>query len=513
MALLHLALGAAVCWTGLSVARAEEPAPHATEIRFVPAAANGTVSLGLYNREGQLVRVLCDEWTFNRFRIGLNGLSTPWDGKDDAGQLVPEGTYTARGFVVGDIAISGEAFHFNDWIESLDSPRLVSVAAQQLLPGGDILIMARLAGQQGALVRYSQESEARWRTVVAGPRPGPVQGVRQLAVSDTAAFALLDGKLRAVGLADGAEVPIPVPTDGVTAVAARGDRLALLNAVSVRFFVLPGFTAQDEVKDLPAPLVSLALLDQGAVAADAGGAVWRWQAGWSKIDMPPGNKVRAVSSGRGDTFWVLEEHADGTTAVAHYSPEEGRLAEWSPRTEGEKVISLAAAADKDYFVASLVSSGAQRTVAIRRKTGAGGWEYVFDKKITRCAEFSWSEGALVASGGEHPQDIDVRLVENPLDPGASRQLVLRAATHETGPGLDTTDGLPLLRVSSSASFQRVMVVPGKTENTARFFQGDEACVEEYSLSNLGDMTSFDAGTIKMSGGTETPAPPAQEEAE
>ncbi|MEX1010039.1 MAG: hypothetical protein WEC72_01715, partial [Chthoniobacterales bacterium] len=117
MALLHLALGAALCWAGLPVARAEEPAPHATEIRFVPAAGNGTVSLGLYDREGQLVRVLCDEWTFSRFRIGLNGLSTTWDGKDDAGQPVPEGTYTARGFVVGDIAISGEAFHFNDWIE------------------------------------------------------------------------------------------------------------------------------------------------------------------------------------------------------------------------------------------------------------------------------------------------------------------------------------------------------------------------------------------------------------
>jgi hypothetical protein len=47
-----------------------------------------------------------------------------------------------------------------------------------------------------------------------------------------------------------------------------------------------------------------------------------------------------------------------------------------------------------------------------------------------------------------------------------------------------------------------MVLPGPTENTARFFQGDGACVEEYSLSNLGDITSFDAGTIKMNGGAD-----------
>jgi hypothetical protein len=51
-----------------------------------------------------------------------------------------------------------------------------------------------------------------------------------------------------------------------------------------------------------------------------------------------------------------------------------------------------------------------------------------------------------------------------------------------------------------------MVLPGPTENSARFFQGDGACVEEYSLSNLGDITSFDAGTIKMTSGREVAAP-------
>jgi hypothetical protein len=56
------------------------------------------------------------------------------------------------------------------------------------------------------------------------------------------------------------------------------------------------------------------------------------------------------------------------------------------------------------------------------------------------------------------------------------------------------------------------MVPGANENTARFFQGDGSCVEEYALSNLGDITSFDAGTIKMSGGHEAVPPPLEEEA-
>ena len=377
MALLHLATAVALLLGAQSAFAETTAAAQGAEIRFVPATGGGTVSLGIYDRDGKLVRVLCEEWPFNRFRVGLNGLSTTWDGKDDAGQPVPEGTYSARGFVAGHIGISGEAIHFNDWIEGTDSPRITSVAAQQLLPGGDILLMARLAGNQGALVRYSPESEARWRTVAGEPRAEPARDAK-LAVSDTLAFALLDGKLRSAALTDGAELALPIPADGVLSVAARGDRLALLGADFVRFYVLPGFASQGEEKDLPVPLVSLALLDQGAVAAGADGSVWRWQAGWSRLEMPAEVKVRAVSAGRDSTFWVLEEHSDGSTSVAHYHPDEGRLADW--KADGGTIISLAGTTESDYFVATLTTPDGQRTVAIRRKGQGDGWEYVFDKK-------------------------------------------------------------------------------------------------------------------------------------
>ncbi|MBJ7392719.1 MAG: hypothetical protein JHC85_14210, partial [Chthoniobacterales bacterium] len=56
--------------------------------------------------------------------------------------------------------------------------------------------------------------------------------------------------------------------------------------------------------------------------------------------------------------------------------------------------------------------------------------------------------------------------------------------------------------STGTGDNRVMMVPGTNENTARFFQGDGSWVEEYALSNLGNIMSFDAGTIKMAGGAE-----------
>jgi len=511
MALLHLVL--AVLLAAVA-ARAEEAAVEAppsrgVEIRFVPPGAAGTVSLGIYDASGRLVRVLCDEWTFGRFRVGLNGLSTEWDGLDSNGQPVAAGTYAARGFIVGNLQVEGEAIHFNDWIEGAEAPRIVSVAAQQLLPGGDVLLAARLSGAQGALIRYSPESEARWNTMSSEARPEVAAVAPQLAVSDTAAFLLLDGKLRSAGLADGAEVAVPVETEGMVSVAARGDRLALLQADRVRFYRLPGFDSQGEAAEFPVPLNSLALLEQGAVASGEDGSVWRWQAGWSRLDMPEGARVRGVSSGPGNSFWILEERSDGTSGVAQYNPDEGRLAEWFPGPDDGKLIAVSGTTEKDYFLALLAGENTRRSVAIRRKE-AGGWEFVFDKKITRCADFGWADGALAASSNELPEELAVDLSENPLDAAAPPRLTLRAVADQSGTGLAATDGLPLLRISGETGYGRVMMVAGNAPGTARFFQGDGACVEEYSIANLPDITAFDAGTVEMAGGHEA-VPPAEVE--
>ena len=510
MAILRLAL---VAWLAAVSVRAEEAAAEASpargaEVRFVPPGAAGTVSLGIYEASGRLVRVLCDEWTFGRFRIGLNGLSTTWDGCDDQNRPVPPGAYAARGFIVGDVQVAGEAFHFNDWIESAESPRIVAVAAQHLLAGGDVLLAARLAGAEGAMIRYSPESGARWRTMNSEARPEPAKDA-QLAVADTMAFLLLDGQLRAAALADGSETTVPVETGGVMAVAARGDRLALLVPGAVRFYRLPAFVPQGEAADCPVALTSIALLDQGAVACGADGSVWRWQAGWSRLDMPDGVKARGVSSGPRDTFWIMEERADGSSGVAHYSPQEGRLAEWLPRPEDGRLLSVTGTPEKDYFLALLAGDDTRRSVAIRRKE-AGGWEFVFDKKITRCADFGWTDGALAASSNGLPEELTVEVAENPLDPEAPRSLTLRAVADGGGTGLATADGLPLLRVSGEGGYGRVMMVEGHTPGTARFFQGDGACVEEYSVTNLADITAFDAGTIEMAGESEAVAPVAED---
>ena len=101
------------------------PAPPARSVRisFLPPPLDGTISLGIYDAKGKLVRVLHREADINEFNIGIDALSTTWDGKDDAGGSAPPGKYSAHGFVVGDLKIEGVGFFFNDFVTADDSLR------------------------------------------------------------------------------------------------------------------------------------------------------------------------------------------------------------------------------------------------------------------------------------------------------------------------------------------------------------------------------------------------------
>jgi hypothetical protein len=100
------------------------PSERSVRISFLPPPLEGTISIGIYDAKGKLVRILHREADINEFTIGADSLSTTWDGKDDAGENIPAGKYSAHGFVVGDLKIEGIGFFFNDFVTNDDSPRI-----------------------------------------------------------------------------------------------------------------------------------------------------------------------------------------------------------------------------------------------------------------------------------------------------------------------------------------------------------------------------------------------------
>src|SRR6478752_3524116 len=80
----------------------QTPSPsRSVRISFIPPPMEGTISLGIYDEAGKIVRVLHQNAQLDDFAIGADALVTRWDGKNDGHQDSPSGRYHARGYLVG----------------------------------------------------------------------------------------------------------------------------------------------------------------------------------------------------------------------------------------------------------------------------------------------------------------------------------------------------------------------------------------------------------------------------
>lgn len=65
----------------------------------------GTITLGIFDSNDKLVRVLHREAKIDNFMIDENSLRTTWDGKNDASEDLPAGRYRARGYMVAQLKV------------------------------------------------------------------------------------------------------------------------------------------------------------------------------------------------------------------------------------------------------------------------------------------------------------------------------------------------------------------------------------------------------------------------
>ena len=107
-----LALRCALAQESPAPAPTSSPMPEQTpspsparnvRLSFVPPPMEGTISLGIFDANGKLVRVLHREAKIDNFEVDADSLNTTWDGKNDTGQDLPPGRYRARGYLVGNL--------------------------------------------------------------------------------------------------------------------------------------------------------------------------------------------------------------------------------------------------------------------------------------------------------------------------------------------------------------------------------------------------------------------------
>jgi hypothetical protein len=122
----------------------------------------------------------------------------------------------------------------------------------------------------------------------------------------------------------------------------------------------------------------------------------------------------------------------------------------------------------------------------------------FEKSIVAHKNFSLIDGKPVASGGstETPDKIKVKLQPNPLLADDRVTIELSVGVDADGSFLKTADGLPLCTISETQELIRGLL-SARGVNAIDVFQDDGAVVEQFRLSGVDQMMSFDCGGFEL----------------
>ncbi len=398
-------------------AQQTEPKTPGVRITFLPPPMEGSLSLGIYNRQGKLVRVLAREATEKDFTIGLNGLITHWDGLDDAGQSAPAGTYEARGYSVGAVEVEGVALHGNDWIAEDDAPRPARIT--DLRTKAEDAVEVVLETFEGATLAVPIRFDD------IAPTRDPKENTPIIA--DGRVTVIVDGQPRQFPIEDGETV--------IDATLGAPDRL------------------------------------------------------WTVVQTPAGREVRA---------FTLAGEFLRRLAYAPSDPQPRRIlaargtfaARWS-----EQIVLLEENATMQRV----------RSLALPQKPVAGDaplWETVLEKTLWRGATFEAIQSLLARPDGKPfvpEKEFVVRLINNPLIKDEATTARVTVGFNERGSFLQTTDGLPLRRVTETPHLQWTVIGREGSGKLLTIFQSDGAVVEEFRAKKLANMMAFDAGDFEWAG--------------
>lgn len=475
-------------------APAQEPKRPAGSVQLSflpPPLEHATYSLGIFDaKTNKLVRHLLEVAQEKDFTVGLNGLITTWDGRDDNGKSVPPGRYAARGYAVGPLKIQGEDIQGNDWAAEDETLRIRHVAAIALLPdSGDLAILAELADGTTALVRFSSEGKLLWRKPISGLSPDeqPWLLASGPAVAVFPIRSLADGKVvKPVGtyqISDGA------PSEHSVSIAETRVALPPLPPGAVRVEPPP---MADFSPSISPPELSV-------------------RSGASPRPSPAerGSNPTAVeprvgrSSGKDGSVWT----AAGLSGLVQTAPDGTvlRRLEVAPGDPLPVAVSAATNADRLYLVEE--RPGWQRVRGLswletKEENGhpVSTWQTFFERSIHPAS-------APAEEPSKTAAPVEINLDENPLAPGKPQKLRLTAVFDAKGSYLATRDGLRLRQVSERPNLQSAHLAKGKPPTPISFFESDGAATDEFSVSGTHRIMEFDAGEFEMTATGEKPADP------
>jgi hypothetical protein len=469
----------------LCAAGAQESEPNANQLLFLPPPIQGVISLGIYDSDGKLVRVLKRAAQPDSFKAAADGLIIDWDRTDGNGRPLPNGKYFARGVMVGDIAIEGVAFHLNDWIDSRSDPRIRRILSATLLPALQPTVLAEVPQSEVAIFEATGNQ---LRAILPPFDPTTIKTTgSSILLFDSNQWMLIDPTSRAFLSRQN--------TPDIKDADASGNRIVLLTGTRIEY--LDGSKSQ-ELRSPAEDLYRCAALSSSIVVASKNGRVWKLNGQeFVPIDSGETGELLDMSGGASDTVWLLVKTAQ-MTVLTQIDSTGKLLREIELPPELQTVTRLGAARDSDALIFISEDGQTQRVIGIRFQSASQAksiWEKWFDRSLTSFKFFDLKDGKVVASDTrvESPP-VFVKPANDPMENTRQPLFQLSVAADGTGAWVTDTDGLPLIQVCTTKNIKQTRCISDGS-NGLRVYVSDGIVIEEYHLPNMENLYRFDAGSF------------------
>lgn len=474
-------------------------------ITFAPPELSGRFVVGVFDAEGFLVRTLMTDEDESVFDVGLNGFITTWDGKNSDGTDAKPGRYSVRGYIVGGIEVAGVAYHFNDWVA--DGFTGWQVVADTILVAPDRLVALVARDSMWTLVAAPISGKAQWEIRLGEEvetAPTIQADTKWIAVANAGGldiFSTEDGGRS--GRVDGIAGNAPFAVGSGRLITASGKRLSERG--------LPSGAITREW-DLPRNIRKVVVLKDGAAVILEGDNTEIW---WTspdaseRVEFENKDTLQSLSaSADGQSIWIAVTQGD-KSFVREVNQAEGVLREL--KIESGEPLPVRISSCENRLALLYAWDRSTRWTCLERSSTPDNattseprtvdWTILADRRIVECSDFGIGKDGLVADAGDAdlPDSLTVKLRPNPLDPGHADTLVVEARAENNRAWLTANNGLKLLPVSEADGWSRVALIGNGDKAEATLYQGNGWVVEEFHVSGLDQISSFDGGTFLLKG--------------
>jgi hypothetical protein len=466
-------------------AGAEENGETGKQLMFIPPPVEGLISLGVYDTRGKLVRVIKQAAEIDSFKSGLDGLFVDWDGTDATGKVVPAGKYFARGVLIGDVNISGVAYHLNDWVDDAQSLRVKTISSPALLGGRSLAVLADTGHQEILIVDAASMKPQRFSVD---------PGIVRLKSDGANLLAIYSDHIANIAVPNGT-VTESNATPNIRDADRSGSNWAIVTDQEIQY------KTADQKTTIPLPTPDInrcALLTTSLVVANPNGKLWRTEGDHLvPVELDEPGELLDLCAGAGDQIWLLIGNGPKTGLrqidLAAKTSKDLTLPEGLP-----KIRQLSASRTNSDLLLDADLNPGNRVIGLHFqavKDQQSVWEKWFDRSLVPHQFFDVHAGTVVRADAKTDSPaLLIRPENNPLENTRQPNFLLSAIADDQGVHLATVDGLPLLQISKTKGVDQVKWEPNGAGGM-KVYLSNGTVVEEYSITGLQNLYRFDAGSF------------------